>query len=451
MFLQNINKQNLFSSLIFISLLNLVFNPVNVYFGFVLLVFFVLIFVFFNYVNITLLPFYFYPFVFVLKSQYPGNILFSALPEISVLVSFVYILFDRKIMKSEKHLILLIFLLAFSLTFFNFLFIFDIYYLPALIRQYSFPLIFLVFFIVVSLKNQKLPMESFKICTIAYGLIAIIALLNYFDFISVINTKYYRIFPACSNDIVQTFLDCKKGQLLRIQTLLGGSYGTAGSIFCMFALAIFINYKKNIHLIYFSIPLILAAFFSISFSVIIPIFLTLIIIILSNYRLYFKQILFIFAIIFILFISNFSFFGEKSIFVYFKLTLLNGIIDFYSKVDLINIFLGSGPIINSNKFEYFPENFIQDIGLLRILTETGVFNFIILMMILFYFLKKNIWLILNNPSNFNKSILVMLLTLLSSFHSIIFLTIPFFPIFVMVVSNIIVEYNLTKKTLRFRT
>ena len=206
---------------------------------------FLLIFVYFNHANIALLPFYFYPFYFLFKNQYPEISIFSILPEISVLISFIYIFFEQKIKICEKHLIFLILLLSFSLTFFNFLSILDIYFLPALIRQYSLPLIFLVFFITASLNNHKLPREAFKICIMAYGVIATIALLNYFELINILNFKYYRTFSGCSSEIIQTFLQCRKDELLRIQTLLGGSYGTAGSIFCMLALVNIIIYKKK--------------------------------------------------------------------------------------------------------------------------------------------------------------------------------------------------------------
>ena len=204
---------------------------------------------------------------------------------------------------------------------------------------------------------------------------------------------------------------------------------------------------KNIgsHLIIFVIPLFLTILFAASFSTIIPISISIGVIVLSKYNMYLKQISIILVIIFMLFITKFVLYGEKSIFTYFKLTVLDGLIDFYSKIDLINILFGYGPVINSNKFEYFPNNFIQDIGILRVLTETGIFNFMILIIILFYVLKKNIWLISNIPSNFNKSLLIMFLSLLSSFHTIIFLTVPFYPLFVMIVSNIIVEYNLANK------
>lgn len=447
MFFKNINIQNLFSSLIFISLINLAFNPINLYLAFTILLFFILIFISHNLANITLLPFYFYPFLFILKSEYPDNLLFSILPEISILISFLYIFFNQNIKKCEKQLYFLILLLSFSLTFFNFLFIFDVYFLPALIRQYTLPLIFLIFFISISLNNPQLPKEALKICIIAYALISMIALLNYFEAIDIPFRITYRQFSACSSDIIKTLLPCLDySLLLRLYPLLGGSIGTTASILLMLSIVTILNFKKKgSYILLFSIPLFLSAFFTISFSSIIPISYTIFVIFFLKYKMFFKQVFIILIIFFVLFISNFNFAGEESFFTYFQVTVLTSLIDHYSKIDLINIFFGSGPIINSSKFEYFPDQYIQDVGILRILTETGIFNFFLVILILFYFLKKAFWLVLNYPTKYHKSLLIMFLTLISSIHTIIFLTIPYYPLFVMVVSNIVVQYSLLNK------
>jgi hypothetical protein len=444
-FFIKIDKQNLSSSLIFIALVNLVFNPINLYFGFAFLVLVLLIFIFLNSTNIVLLPFYFYPFLFILKNQHPTNLIFSILPEVSVLFAFIYIFHNKNIKKCEGYLFFIIFLLAFFLLFITFFHVRDIYFLPALIRQYALPLIFLAFFISASLKSYELPFRALKICMVTYSLIAILALLNYFDVIKLLDYEYYRHFEACSNEFIQAFLKCKNLQLSRLNPLLGGSVGTAASILWMLGVVnILIHKKKSSFLIYFSIPLIFTGFFALSFSVIFPIIFTLAVIMFSKYKKYLKQT-FISMIIFILFLMNFNLLGEESVFTYFKLTIIIGFINYYNKTNLVNIFFGSGPIINSSKFEFFPDNFIQDVGILRVFTETGIFNFFLLIIILFYIFKKIIWLEANYPSNYNRSLLIMFLTLLSSVHAIIFLTIPFYPLFVVVVSSIIVQYRLVNK------
>ena len=138
--------------------------------------------------------------------------------------------------------------------------------MPAIIRQYALPLIFLIFFIAVSLNNNQLPKEAFRICIIAYGLIAFIALLNYFDLIIILQGNVFRYFLGCSNDIFQTVFPCKNLAILRLNPLLGGSIGTSASILLMLAIVIILNFKKKDSLIiYFSIPLIFQHFFQFHF------------------------------------------------------------------------------------------------------------------------------------------------------------------------------------------
>jgi hypothetical protein len=447
LFFKKIKKENLVSFLILFSLLNLSFSPFNLYFGLGLLLMIVItsLIIYSNY--IVLLPFYFYPFLFILKSREPNNLILSLLPEISVFISFFYIFLNQKILKYEKHLFFLLFLIAFFLVLVSFLHIQDIYFLPALIRQYALPLIFLIIFINASLRKNELPMEAFKICIISYVTVSIVALLNYFEMIDVIKYKYYRISILCLNDTAALLLRCLNDQMPRSLPLLGGSIGTSASILWMLGITVILIFNNNFHLKYFSIPLFILGFFSSSFSVIIPIAYSLAVITLSKYKKYYKQILISLIIIFILFLTNFGFFGEETVFKYFKLTILSGILDHFENIKIINFLFGSGPVISSEKFEFFPEKFIIDVGILRVLTEAGFFNFFLFILVLFYFLKKILWLEVNYPSNYNKSLLIMFLTLISAVHGNMVITSPFYPLFVMVVSSIVVQYRLKKNYL----
>jgi hypothetical protein len=214
----------------------------------------------------------------------------------------------------------------------------------------------------------------------------------------------------------------------------------------MLGIAVILGCKSsgNYYLKYFSIPLFILGLFTTSFSVIIPIAYLLAVITLSKYKKYYKQILISLIIIFILFLTNFSFFGEETVFKYFKLTILSGILDHFENIKTINFLFGSGPIISSEKFQFFPEKFIIDVGILRVLTEAGFFNFFLFILVIFYFLKKILWLEVNYPSNYNKSLLIMFLTLISAVHGNMVITSPFYPLFVMVVSSIVVQFRLKK-------
>jgi hypothetical protein len=443
-FFKKIKKETLVSFLILFSLLNLSFSPFNLYFGLGLLLMIVItsLIIYSNY--IVLLPFYFYPFLFILKSREPNNLILSLLPEISVFISFFYIFWNQKILKYEKHLFFLLFLIAFFLVLVSFLHILDIYFLPVLIRQFALPIIFLIIFINASLRKNELPMEAFKICIISYGIVSIIALLNHFKLIHVIPYDYYRVSILCLNDTAALLLRCVDDEMPRSLPLLGGSIGTSASILWMLGITVILIFNNNYHLKYFSIPLFILGFLSSSFSVIIPVTYSLAVITLSKYKKYYKQILISLIIIFILFLTNFGFFGEETVFKYFKLSILSGILDHFENIKIINFLFGSGPLISSEKFEFFPEKFIIDVGILRVLTEVGFFNFFLFLLVLFYFLKKILWLEVNYPSNYNKSLLIMFLTLISAVHGNMVITSPFYPLFVMVVSSIVVQYRLKK-------
>jgi hypothetical protein len=207
---------------------------------------------------------------------------------------------------------------------------------------------------------------------------------------------------------------------------------------------ILISKNDTRHLKYCSSPLFILGFFAASFSVIMPIAYSLAVISLSKYRKYNKLILISLIIIFIFFLTTFGFFGEETVFKYFKTTILSGIFNHFAKIDIINFLFGSGPIIASEKFQFFPENYIIDVGILRVLTEAGFFIFFLFILILFYFLKKILWLEVTYPSNYNKSLLIMFLTLLSAIHGNMAIASPFYPLFVMVVSGIVVQYRIKK-------
>ena len=443
-FFKKIKKKNLVSFLILFSLLNLSFNPLNLFLGFGLLLIIVITSLIIHSNYTVLLPFYFYPFLFILKSRDPNNLILSSLPEISVFISFFYIFLDQKILKYEKYLFLLLFSIAFFLVLVSFLHILDIYFIPVLIRQYALPIIFLIIFISASLRKNELPMEAFKICIISYGTVSIIALLNYFEVIEVIKYKQYRVSILCLNDTAALLLRCFNGEMPRSLPLLGGYIGTSANMLWMLGITAILIFNNNYHLKFFSNPLFILGFYSSSFSVIIPVTYSLAVITLSKYKKYYKQILISLIIIFILFLTNFGFFGEETVFEYFKLTILSGILDHFENIKIINFLFGSGPVISSEKFGFFPEKFIIDVGILRVLTEVGFFNFFLFLLVLFYFLKKILWLEVNYPSNYNKSLLIMFLTLISAVHGNMAITSPFYPLFVMVVSSIVVQYRLKK-------
>lgn len=441
-------KKKLFSFILFISLLNLTFNPTNVYWGLVFLLTVIFILITFSYNHRYLLPFYIYPFMFVIRNQDPENILIILLPELTILIAAVFFLLRRKLCSDQINLFFSLILFSFIISFISFLHILEVFFIPAIIRQYILPILFLVIFINASLKKNELPFEALKICIYSFSIISIIALFNYFNIIeipAVNNSLRARSTILCLSEFAATLLNCSElNQIQRLDPLVSGSVGSAAAILFMLGLvSIFLSSKNNKYLKYFSLPLILSSILTLSVSILFPI-IYFVMIILIKYKKYFKILLITLAIISFLILTNLSMYGERSGYEYLNSSILNALTNHFAKIDISAFLFGSGPIIDSNRYKYFPENFVIDVGILRVFLENGFLVFVFFASILIYFLKKNYWLAINLPSNYNRSLLFILLVLLSMVHSNWFITPPFMIIFAAVTSGIVVQYKLSK-------
>ena len=152
-----------------------------------------------------------------------------------------------------------------------------------------------------------------------------------------------------------------------------------------------------------------------------------------------------FGLISFLILTNLSLYGERSGFEYLNSSILYALSNHFAKIDISAFLFGSGPIIDSNRYKFFPENFVIDVGILRVFLENGLLIFIFFASILIYFLIKNYRLAIKFPSNFNRSLLYILLVLLSMVHSNWFITPPFMVIYAIVISGILVQYKLSKR------
>lgn len=451
---QMIAKKNLSSFLLFISLLIVIFNSANTIFG---LIFFLTVMIFsinFSKNHKYLLPFYIYPFMFVIQNQDAENILIKLLPDLTMIIAIIFFLLKRKIHLYQINLYFFLLLFAFLICFSSYFHIMEVIFIPALLRQYILPVLFLVIFINESLNKNELPFEALKICIYSFSIISIIALLNYYsiiDIIAVNSTLGLRPSFFCQNEFTANLFNCNEfGKGQRLDPLVSGSVGSAAAISFMLGLvSIFLSNKNNKHLKYFSIPLILSSILTLSVSILFPI-IYFALIILLKYKNFFKISIISFILVSFLVFTNLSLFGEKSGYDYLNSTILKALSEHFTKIDASAILFGSGPIIFSNRFKYFPENFIVDVGILRVFLENGLLIFVIFAAILFYLIKMNYWLAVNLPSNYNRSLLYIFLVLISLVHSNWFITPPFMIIFIIIISGIVVQYKLSKMNLNFK-
>ena len=436
-------KIYLVSFFIYFSLLNLSLNPNYSPFAIGLLFLTIIVAVIFSPNHRFLFPFYIYPFLLIIKYQNPKSLLISTLPELTLFIAIMFFLFDRKIYLYEKKLFYFLSLFALLITLSSFLHIFEIFILPAIIRQYILPILFIIIFTNASLKKNELPLEALKICIYSFSITSIIALLNYFGLIKkiIFNPNLgARNSDFCLNETIRIFLCSEDNSLIRLDPLISGSTGSSAAILLMLGIiCIFLRDKAN-HLKYFSLPFFAVSFLSLSVSILFPIIYFFLIMIIR----YKSFSILIFVLFSFQLLTNLNIYGSNSAHFYFLSSIFPVLLDHYAKMELINIFFGSGPIIDSSVFKYFPENFVVDIGILRVASENGIFIFIFYLAILFYILNKAFRLAINLPSNFNKSLLFILLVSLSIVHSNAIFTYPFFILLVIAFSGIIVQYKLQK-------
>ena len=437
---------------IYLSIVFFIFNFINEYI-FLGLIFLIILYAFFVAIKyLVLLPFCIYPFLFLIKNEANQNLIIAMLPELIIIFSSIIFILYKKIITSNITLFSLIILHSLITILIGFFHMHDFSSLPILFRQFFIPLFFMIIFIYASEKNNTLPKEAIRISILSFGIITILALLNYYDVIYLY--KYMtpagsyvgRPFFGCTNDIIAPFIHCVtigeySNQMVRMELFLGGSIGSAGSILMVLALVtIILNNKSYKFLKYFSLTFITCSVLSMSISIIIPIFFFIIVKIVTKKN-YLILIPFSF-IIMLLITTKISFFGTLSPFEYFNVTIFSGISNYFSEINILNLLFGSGPVITSNRFVFLPDRSLLDIGIFRIFSETGILNFILFFSILVHLFKKLLWLQIHHYSYYSVSLFVIFCSLLTMIHGNMVIFPPFYPIFIAVTAGILTEHKL---------
>ena len=241
---------------IYLSLFFFIFNFINEYI-FIGLIFLIVMYAAFAAIKyLVLLPFCIYPFLFVIKNEANQNLIIATLPELIIIFSIIIFIMYKQIITSNKRLFSLILIHSFFTIFVSFFYMHELFSLPILIRQYFIPLLFMIIFVFASEKNNTLPKQAIRISIFSFGILTILALLNYYDVIYLY--KYMtpggsyvgRPFFGCTNNIIAPLVQCVTigdydNQAVRMELFLGGSIGSAGSILLMLGLTtLILNHKS---------------------------------------------------------------------------------------------------------------------------------------------------------------------------------------------------------------
>ncbi|MBU3606134.1 hypothetical protein IEN92_05140 [Polynucleobacter sp. MWH-Creno-3A4] len=174
------SKQN-FIILIYVAILNVVFNRLFIDINIAILYLIICLAVIFYSNILSILPFIIYPFMYLLRAQNPENLALVLLPEITVIASCVYLAQQfwntRAGFKLSPEIRLLI-IYGILIFFINIYHVNNILYIPIIFRQYLLPVIFL--FLYVAYNNlpgkQNSYIDGISSSIISFGMISLISL-----------------------------------------------------------------------------------------------------------------------------------------------------------------------------------------------------------------------------------------------------------------------------------
>ena len=392
---------------------------------------------------VILFPFYMYPFMFIIRARNPENLLLAILPEIFVLISMVFhytkINFNEKI--GSYSLLLFFYAVITSLIImFN---IGNIYYFPLMFRQYIIPVLFTIYILDVSSKRSLLPFYALKISFNSFAIVAALSILNILGIFR-IDASMEALYPVLNYSLQVSSEQAGRSLFgsdifLRLNLFCGGALGSSAAIFIALGLSPYLSKKLEMNSLHrlASVFLLAAGAMTFSSSIIIPIVLFIFLFFGFKNSWFINVFIFLFCM---LILGNLTLFVSDSIFNYVYSTTILGFSSYLLSIDLWTFLFGSGPRFTSSGFEFVPNNFIIDVGVLRVFIETGALNFIIFSLFIISILRKGFFVGGKLDAQGGRVFFFIFLVFLLMVHANMTAIPPFFPLFSVVVAGIVRAY-----------
>jgi hypothetical protein len=423
------------SFLIYLAMLSFIFVESRPLLGILLLAFTLLISGWYTPERLILFPFYLYPFMFLIRAQSPENILLIILPDI-VTCSVIFLHFmTQKISTKNLSLLFLLFILSFIVFLINVYHTGFLSYSFVIFRQYVLPLIFLFVFINSASRSINIHEDALFISIQCFSITALLAILNTMGVIF-IPRSIEALFPVLGflddgndiNTLGRTFF----GMFMpRLNLYLGGALGSAAAISFILGIVALFHVKNKIWWFpkLLALPLLLAALATLSMSIIfafVGYYFAFYICRKQNIQKNFLKYVLLIVICLLLFTVSFIEISAASYFVDF---IFYELIHYLSKLDFLEIFFGVGPRITSSGFYFLPEKFIIDVGIFRVFVESGIFAFIVFLVILVYFFLRGYRASRYKDITEVRPYLAIFIVFMLSVHANMALLPPFYPLF----------------------
>jgi len=324
----------------------------------------------------------------------------------------------------------------------------DLNYIFIVVRQFILPLAFLIVFVDISQRKLDIPLQALSISIMFFSFVCLLSILNIFGFLpiqgDIPELSPFLHFSNSEADVLKfSGREIFGLNIPRLNTFTGGAIGSASAI--LFYLGLLSIFSLNKQMYIFKICgffLLLASAMTVSNSIL----FSIIIFVSINYLIYKKYLLVLLAILLAILFMFSATSSVGSPIEYFKETSLSGFIIYLQDADPIDYLIGIGPRLVSQGFEFVPEGFVIDAGILRVFIETGIITF----MLFLYFNYLVLRLAIKNFSSSRKelniylSIFILFLILI---HGNITILPPFYPIYCLAVAGIISLSINNKKSL----
>lgn len=389
--------------------------------------------------TMVVLPFYLFPFMFLLRARDPNNLILTVLPDLSAMVTVVYLNAKNQSRYRSKSICRILNLYCYVSVLVPLMHMMEIVYLPLIIRQYLLPIVFLITLIDEVGRTSGLIDKLYKISFYSFALVAAMSVLNYLSLLTVEPSiialepylNYSQLDPE--NSVGRSFAGGES--LARLNLFTGGALGSSAAIFFYLSFSPFLykNLKMNLCHILFSVVLGVSSILSSSFSIVSSVVIGLGVLLFKVN----KSFASIGFLCLLQLLVSVPLFFDTSAIDYFSSSIGTGFIEYLNVIKVEAILFGSGPRFTSMGYEFQPDNFIIDAGFVRVFVEFGLVAFLPFSCFIFSLLAKRFFypndLYLKSYDFFFGFCLLFLVCVHANMTSLP----PFYPLFSIIVGGLI--------------
>ena len=394
------------------------------------------------------LTFLLYPFMFLIKIPDHTNVFLITLPDIVSLLSISFYLASNvtkdPVLKHRNLTTCLVILIVLNISI-PLLHVLSIEVAPVIFRQYIIPIIFALVFLQASEKVESLVSKALTVSILSFSIVAAVSILNYLG-IFTIPPVFEDVFPYVNylrslEGATMLGRSLAGGDMaLRLNPMLGGALGSSAAILMTLSIIALLKFRHGVHRGLLFVPAIflgVAAILTISSSILFPIIIG---IMLYTYIRLGKLILLpAFIVVFV--IINTIEFTNISVFDYFYNSFIMNISNALDGNTITSFLFGNGPKFSTTLYSYPSREYSVDIGIFRVLLESGILNFtvfitLIYLMIKQYF-KNDTRLLLMQKFPF----IFLFLVMVSTIHTNLLFTAPFYPLFGLCIAGLYARSN----------